>query len=331
VADALRARGVAVTFAGTPGRAEMRLVPESGYELDTFRVSGFERRPGMKLARAIVQAGVAPFAARRIVAQRRPHVVLGGGGYVAGPIVLAAWTLRIPAALSEADAHLGLANRLAAPFARRIFSAYPLGLGEKERVVGRPVQRTSAVARDEARARFGLPVDEPVVLVFGGSQGARALNEAIAYAWGESGPSVLHITGERDHESLRARISRPGYVVRPFVDDFAAALAAADLAIARAGGSVWELAAAGVPAVLVPYPHATADHQRKNAEHFARAGGAVVVDERDLGDVPDIARSLLAQAYKVEEMGAAMRHAAKPDAADAIAEELIALARTARR
>ena len=330
VADALRARGVAVTFAGTPGRAEARLVPEHGYELDTFSVSGFERRAGVKLARALAQAAGAPLACRRILGRRRPDVVLGAGGYVAGPMVLAAWTRRIPAALTEADAHLGLANRLAAPFAKRVFTAYPLDLGEKERVVGRPVRRTKPIPRDAARERFGLPDGEPVVLVFGGSQGAHALNEAATRAWGESGPVVLHLTGERDYESVRTRSMRPGYVVRAFVDDFEAALAAADLAVARAGGSVWELAAAGLPAVLVPYPHATADHQRKNADHFARAGGAVVVDESELDSLPESVRSLLADAEALASMSAAMRRAARPDAADEIAEELIALARAAR-
>ena len=121
IADALRQRGVTVTFAGTAGRFEARLVPEAGYELDTFRVSGLPRRPGVALLR-----GLAPVACRRILARRRPHVVLGAGGYVAGPMVLAAATRRLPAALTEADSHLGLANRLAAPAARRVFLSFPV-------------------------------------------------------------------------------------------------------------------------------------------------------------------------------------------------------------
>src|SRR5262245_23410724 len=126
VAEALRARGVAVTFAGSPDRAEAQLVPDAGFELDTFRISGLPRRPSPELARAVLLAGRAPAACARILAARRPDVVLGGGGYVAGPMVYAAWRRRIPAALTEADAHLGLANRLAAPFARRIFLAYAI-------------------------------------------------------------------------------------------------------------------------------------------------------------------------------------------------------------
>ena len=122
VAEALRARGATVTFAGSPDRVESRLVPEAGFELDTFEISGFPRKPSLELVRALVRAAKAPFACRAILRRRRPDVVLGGGGYVAGPMVLAARLCRIPAALTEADAHLGLANRLAAPFARSSFS-----------------------------------------------------------------------------------------------------------------------------------------------------------------------------------------------------------------
>src|SRR6059036_3925904 len=123
VAEALQERGVRVTFAGSPDRVEARLVPEAGYEFDTFRVSGLPRRVGLPLAQALVRDGAAPAACLRILGRRRPDVVLGGGGYVAGPMVLAAALRRIPAALTEADAHLGLANRLAAPFAERVFLA----------------------------------------------------------------------------------------------------------------------------------------------------------------------------------------------------------------
>ena len=322
-----------MTFAGSPDRVEARLVPERGYAFDAFRVAGFPRRPGLRLARALALAAASPVACLRILGRRRPDVVLGAGGYVAGPMVLAAWLRRIPAALTEADAHLGLANRLAAPFARRLFLAYPIdGVNGKARVVGRPIPSTSqAVAGDEARRRFELPQEGPVVLVFGGSLGARTLNDAAIEAWGAAGPAVLHLSGERDYEALRGRVSRPDYRLLPFVDDFGAALAAADIVVSRAGGSVWEIAAAGKPAILVPYPDATANHQLKNAEYFDRAGGAEIVDDRQAGEsVPLLVAKLLADPERLAAMGAAMRAAAKPDAAERIADELIALA-TARR
>jgi UDP-N-acetylglucosamine--N-acetylmuramyl-(pentapeptide) pyrophosphoryl-undecaprenol N-acetylglucosamine transferase len=329
VADALRERGVHVTFAGSPERAEAQLVPAAGYELDTFRVSGFPRRPGLALLRALGQAAAAPFACRQIIERRRPDVVLGAGGYVAGPMVLAARTKGVPAALTEADAHLGLANRIAAPFARRVLLAYevPGRNSSKYRVVGRPVPAASQPwPRGEARRELGLPADEPVMLVAGARAGAQALNEWAVETFGEVGPAVLHISGERDYPSLRDRVRRPDYVLLPVTDGLGAALGAADLAVSRAGGSVWELAAAGVPAVLVPYPYATGDHQTKNARHFQRAGGAVVVPETELGRVAELVRSLLDDPDRRERMRAAMLAAARPEAAETIAEELIALA-----
>lgn len=322
-----------MTFAGSPDRVEARLVPERGYAFDAFRIAGFPRRPSLRLFPALALAVTSPVACLRILGRRRPDVVLGGGGYVAGPMVLAAWLRRTPAALTEADAHLGLANRLAAPFARRLFLAYPPArTRRKERVVGRPIPASSrAKPRAEALLALGLPGGEPVVVVFGGSLGARTLNELALDAWGKAGPTVLHIAGERDYLKLRGRVSRPGYHLVPFLDDFGAALGAADLIVARAGGSVWEIAAAGKPAVLVPYPEATADHQRANALHFEHAGGAIVVLDHDAHqNVPPLVEHLLTAPARLEKMGAAMRAAAKPDAAERIADELIVLA-TARR
>jgi UDP-N-acetylglucosamine--N-acetylmuramyl-(pentapeptide) pyrophosphoryl-undecaprenol N-acetylglucosamine transferase len=261
---------------------------------------------------------------------RTPDVVLGGGGYVAGPMVYAAYRLGIPTVLMEADAHLGLANRLAAPFARRVFLSFPIEGRErpKYRVTGRPIPaRNQPSSRAEGRRAFNLPPRARVLLVFGGSQGATSLNELVAETLGEMGPAVLHLSGERDYERLRGRVKRDDYKLLPFTDDFGAALAAADLVVARAGGSVWEVAAAGKPAILVPYPFATADHQAKNARFFERAGGAITVPETELGRVPDLARSLLGDPDRLKEMGAAMKRVALPGAADEIAEELIALAR----
>jgi len=317
-----------VTFAGSPGRVEARLVPEQGYEFDPFAVSGLPRRPGPAFVRAAGQALAAPVACLRILRRRRPDVVLGAGGFVAGPMVLAARLSRIPCALTEADAHLGLANRLAAPLADCVFLALPLGLhGEKYRAVGRPIPAAShAVDRAEARERLGLDEDARVVLVFGGSLGARLLNELAIEAWGAAGPAVLHLCGERDYASLRERVSRPDYALRPFVDEIGLAYGAADVALARAGGSVWELAAAGLPAVLVPGEFATGGHQEKNAAWFARTGGAIVVPETEAARAPGVVAELLADRNRLGKMAAAMRAAAKPDAAERIADELVELA-----
>jgi UDP-N-acetylglucosamine--N-acetylmuramyl-(pentapeptide) pyrophosphoryl-undecaprenol N-acetylglucosamine transferase len=330
VAEALRARGVLVSFAGSPDRIEARLVPQAGFELDTYRVSAFPRRPGPAQIRALTLALRAPAACRRILERRQPDVVLGGGGYVAGPMVYAAWRAKIPTALMEADAHLGLANRLASPFARRVFLSFPIQerAGSKYVVTGRPIpSRSQPVPRAEARLRFGLPGEGRVLLVTGGSQGARSLNELVVDAFGETGPAVLHLAGERDEPHLRRRIRRAEYKLLAFTDDYGAALAASDLVLSRAGGTVWEFAAAHKPAVLVPYPFATADHQSKNARYFEQAGGAVCVPEDQLGHVPELVRSLLDDLDRLAAMADAMGRVARPDAADVIAEELIALAR----
>ena len=165
-----------------------------------------------------------------------------------------------------------------------------------------------------------------MLLVAGALAGARSLNELVVEAFAEAGPAILHITGERDYESVRGRVQRgPTTALIPETERIGAAYSAADLVLARAGSSVWELAAAGKPAVLVPYPFATGDHQARNAEHFVRAGGAIMVRDLDLDDVPDHVRSLLDDPARLEQMGEAMLRAARPDAADEIAEGLIEL------
>jgi UDP-N-acetylglucosamine--N-acetylmuramyl-(pentapeptide) pyrophosphoryl-undecaprenol N-acetylglucosamine transferase len=321
-----------VTFAGSPDRVEARLVPDQGYEFDAFPVSGLPRRPGPAFVRALGQARAAPVSCLRILRRRRPDAVLGAGGFVAGPMVLAARLSRIPCALTEADAHLGLANRLAAPLANCVFLALPLGLhGEKYRAVGRPIPAASQpVERAEARDRLALDEDAHVVLVFGGSLGARLLNDIALDAWAEQGPAVIHLCGQRDYPELQGRVSRADYLLQPFMPEIGVAYGAADVVLARAGGSVWELAAAGLPAVLVPGAFATGAHQDKNARWFADAGGALVVPEAEAARAPQVVEELLGDADRLEAMEAAMRAVAKPDAAEEIADELVSLA-AARR
>ena len=329
VAEALTERGAFVTLAGSPDRVEARLVPEAGYELDTFHISGFPRQPTPALAKAVLLAGVAPAVCRSILRRRKPDIVFGAGGYVAGPMVVAAATMRIPAAIAEADAHLGLANRLALPLARRVFLAYPLaGRGSSRyRVVGRPIpERARPIPQDEAREIFELPGDGPVLLVAGALAGARSINEVVVESFGEVGPALLHISGERDYESVRRRVRRDDYRLIATTDRIGAAYSAADLVLSRAGSGGWEMAAAGKPAILVPYPFATADHQARNAEYFVHAGGAIMIRELELADVPDRVRSMLGDAERLAQMSGAMLRVAKPRAADEVAEGLIELA-----
>jgi UDP-N-acetylglucosamine--N-acetylmuramyl-(pentapeptide) pyrophosphoryl-undecaprenol N-acetylglucosamine transferase len=340
VADALRERGAEVEFIGGE-RAEAELVPAAGYPFHRLRVRGLDRRHPVRAALALLLAAGATLRAVRLLRRLRADAVLGGGGYVAGPVGLAARLAGVPLVLTEADSHLGVANRALAPVAKRVFLAFPLERRRGRRwarkwvVSGRPVPAgTGRADRAAARARFGIGPDEPCLLVFGGSLGALRLNHAALEAFGAASPcAVLHASGRRDYDDLRERLDSlgapPHYHLHPYIEPFADALAAADLVVARAGGSVMELAAAGLPAILVPYPHATADHQTSNARFIERAGAAVVVPDAEL-DGPRLARevgALLAAPQRLGAMSKAARAVARPDAAATIADELLALAR----
>lgn len=334
VADTLRARGADVLFLGGE-RAEAELVPAAGYPFHSLRVAGISRSNPLKAARAVGLAARATVSARRILKGERVDVVIGGGGYVAGPAGLAAVTLRLPLVLTEADSHLGVANRMLARAARHVFLAFPIEGRDQSRyeVVGRPVPAgTGSGDRAAVRERFGLPADGPCLLIFGGSLGARTINFAALDAFGSAAPcAVLHASGRRDYDELRARLAAlgdpPHYRLEPYVEPFADALAASDLAVARAGGSVFELAAAGVPSILVPYPRATAGHQEGNARWMESGGAAIVITDEELNG-PRLARevgALLGAPEKLKAMSDAAKALAKPDAADRIANATLAL------
>jgi UDP-N-acetylglucosamine--N-acetylmuramyl-(pentapeptide) pyrophosphoryl-undecaprenol N-acetylglucosamine transferase len=328
VADALRADGHEVVFAGGE-RAEAELVPAAGYELRTLNVEGIDRRNPVKAARAVAKAAAALGTARGLLRSQRPDVVMGGGGYVAGPVGAAAVSARIPLVLTEADSHLGLTNRSLARFATRVCLAFPIEGREGGRylVTGRPVPPPVS-DRAAARARFGLAEHETCVLVFGGSLGARSINEAAIRAFAGASFRVLHASGARDYPSLRDRMGSPpaaNYDLREYITPFGDALVASDLCVARAGGSIFEIAAYGRPAILIPYPHAAADHQTSNAEWMRRAGAAVVVSDAEL--TPErLAREVggvLGDRARLASMGRASAKLARPDAAQAIAREIV--------
>jgi UDP-N-acetylglucosamine--N-acetylmuramyl-(pentapeptide) pyrophosphoryl-undecaprenol N-acetylglucosamine transferase len=325
VADALRADGADVLWVGGE-RAEAELVPAAGYPLERIAVSGLSRSNPVKAARAALQSVRAFFTARALLRRERPDVVLGGGGYVAGPVGAAAVSRRVPIVLTEADSHLGLTNRLLARFARRVCLAFPLEGREapRYRVTGRPVPPPTE-DRAAARERFGIPQDATVVVVFGGSLGARTINDASIDGLGGGDFWVLHASGTRDYEALRQRVPAQRYVLEPYITPFGDALAAADLVVARSGGSIFEVAAHGLPALLVPYPYAAADHQTSNARWMAEAGAAVVVPDADL--TPQRLRSevetLLADPARLAAKASVSRSLARPNAAADIAAEVL--------
>ncbi len=331
VADALRTAGAEVSFIGGE-RAERELVPAAGYELHAIRVAPLARRHPLRAVRALGTDAAALPRALALLGRLRPQAALGAGGYVAGPVGVAALLRGTPLVLMEADSHLGLTNRLLAPFARRVCLAFPLQgrSGRRYRVTGRPVPPVAA-DRDAARRRFGIEAGETCVLVFGGSQGARSINHAAVAAFDGAQFRVLHAVGERDFPQLSA--PGPHYDLRPYISDFAQALAASDLVVARAGGSIFEIAAAGRPALLIPYPHATANHQAENARYMERAGAAVVVADAELTPrrLAQEVGALLADPARLSAMARASADLARPRAAQEIAEEVLAAARLGLR
>jgi UDP-N-acetylglucosamine--N-acetylmuramyl-(pentapeptide) pyrophosphoryl-undecaprenol N-acetylglucosamine transferase len=327
VAEALRAEDAEVVFVGAR-RAEAQLVPAAGFTLHPIAVEGLSRSNPLHALRALALALAAVPRARALLRQLAPDAVMGGGGYVAGPVGVAALTLRIPLVITEADSHLGLTNRLLAPFTRRVCLAFPLAgrSGPRYRVTGRPVP-TGGADRSVARERLSLGLDDTCVLVFGGSLGARSINLAAFEAFADVPFHVLHVCGRREYRELSQREHPPAYDLREYLDvaDFTDALAAADLVVARAGGSVFELAAHGLPAVLVPYPHAAGGHQLENARWMSEGGAAVTIPDAELtgARLRSETLALLADRPRLQAMASASRGLSRPMAAVEVASELL--------
>ena len=332
VADRLRSKGFEVSFAGARGRTEAELVPRAGYPIELFDLAGIDRRNPLKAARAAGLAVRAVPAARRLLEETRPDVVMGGGGFVAGPVGYAATRLGIPLVLTEADRHLGLANRLLKGRASVLCLAFeiPGVTGPNVVITGRPVEDAVLDGdRESARRRFGIEADRKCLLVVGGSLGARSINRVAVDAFADSSArdfDVIQISGTRDHDEVASRLAEvgttDGYTLLEYEPDLGDCLAAADLVLGRSGGSVFELAATGKPAILVPYPDATGDHQTANAEWMADAGAAIVLPDADLkrDRVSALVSGLIGDDVRLTEMAAASSSLARPDAAERVAE-----------
>jgi UDP-N-acetylglucosamine--N-acetylmuramyl-(pentapeptide) pyrophosphoryl-undecaprenol N-acetylglucosamine transferase len=332
-----RIPGAAVAFAGTAAGLEARVVPREGFALDTIRSAGLKGKSIAARLRggALVLPGMAD--AWRLVSRRRPAVVIGVGGYSSGPVVLTAALRRIPTLVMEQNAVPGLTNRLLARWVNAAAVTYPETLeyfGEKGFVAGNPV-RPEFFAIPESPEVDGASPGTARVLVLGGSQGAHAINVAVVAAAPElvraNGVELVHQTGERELATVRDGYARAGVVARvdAFLNPVAREMSAADLVICRAGATTLaELAAAGRPALLVPFPLAADDHQRKNAAAVAAAGAAGVVDQTELSGarLAEAAGRLLSDRPRLREMGQAMRRLARPDAAARIVDRIVELA-----
>ncbi len=332
-----RAPDASITFAGTARGIEARVVPREGFALDLIRSGGLKGKSLADRARgaSLVPLGLAD--AWRIVSTRRPSLVIGVGGYSSGPVVLVAALRGVPTMLLEQNAVPGLTNRILARFvgaAAVTFESTQQFFGAKAFVSGNPV-------RPEFLAAAGSPAeprdDEPVtrILVFGGSQGAHAINMAMVEAAAPLAAAgarlrLVHQTGERDVEPVRAAYRQAGLdgEVEPFLYDMGRQLGRADVVVCRAGATTLaEITAAGKAAILIPLPTATDDHQRKNAEALAAAGGAEVLLQQDASG-PVLAQRILALASDLarrRRMAAAARALARPDAAQVIVTRAMAL------
>ena len=327
-----------ITFAGTARGIESRVVPREGFQLDLLRSAGLKGMSPIALARGLALLPMGGVDAWRIISRRRPDLVIGVGGYSSGPVVLAAALRRIPTMLLEQNAVPGLTNRTLARFvsaAAVTFESTVTFFGRRGFVAGNPV-RPEFLATDGDGAG-GRDSAAPRVLIFGGSQGAHAINMAMVAAAPRlaahgGGMAITHQTGERDLAGVREGYRQAGLDARvePFLYEMDREMKAADIVVCRAGATtIAECTAAGKPAVLIPLPTAADDHQRKNAEVLARAGAAELIEQNDLTGALLAERiiALAADPARRESMAAAARRFARPDAARVIVDRALELAR----
>jgi len=338
--ELLTRRGDAhVTFVGTASGIESRVIPREGLDLDVIRSAGLKGKSLSALIRGLGLLPLSAWDAWRVLSRRRPKVVIGVGGYSSGPVVLLAALRGMPTLLMEQNAMPGLTNRLLARVVSAAAVTYPESLPHfagKGFVTGNPVRAQFFEGR-RTHGQSDVPPRAARVLVFGGSQGAHAINVAmveaaprLAAATGR--PAITHQTGERDLEMVRDGYRRAGLEARvePFLFAMDDEMTAADLVLCRAGATTLaELVAVGRPSILVPLPTATDDHQRKNARALVAAGAARMIEQEELTG-ERLASELLAlveDAPARRQMEQAARRLARPDAASAIVEKVIAIAR----
>jgi UDP-N-acetylglucosamine--N-acetylmuramyl-(pentapeptide) pyrophosphoryl-undecaprenol N-acetylglucosamine transferase len=339
VARALKAQvpDARVSFAGTAKGLEARVVPQEGFELDVIRSAGLKGKSISALLRGIGMLPAGMVDAWRLLSRRRPHVVLGVGGYSSGPVVLLAALRGTATMVLEQNAVPGFTNRRLAPFVRAAAVTYDATLSYfrgRGFVSGNPVRPEFMRAADEAASA----PHPPRLLTLGGSQGSHAINVAMVAAAPELARrcphlEIVHQTGARDEDWVRDQYDAAGIPARVvnFLDAVAREMKEADVVVSRAGATTLaELAALGRPAVLIPLPTATDDHQRKNAQALAEAGAARLVDQASLAAGPaplvDAAAGLLESPSARAEMSAAMSRFARPDAAARIVTRLLELA-----
>ncbi len=341
VAEAVRVLRPAteVLFVGTPDRIEARVVPAAGWRFAAIPAEGLSRRP-LQAARALGRLGAAVARALALIRRERPRVVLGTGGYVSAPALLAARWAGVPVVLQEQNVVPGKVNRWIARWADTVAVSFPGGEAyfppRELLLVGNPIRReVLALDRAAARMALDLPAEGPVLLVTGGSQGAKRINEAVATLapriLAETPWTVVHVTGPTTHDAIGASLAGlvgPRWRLYAYLEQMPEAIAASDLVINRAGATTLaELTAAGKPMILVPYPGA-GGHQRLNAEAAVAAGAALELADAACtpAGLGELLMPLLADPARLAAMAAASRAQGRPDAAERLARLLLARA-----
>jgi UDP-N-acetylglucosamine--N-acetylmuramyl-(pentapeptide) pyrophosphoryl-undecaprenol N-acetylglucosamine transferase len=339
LARLLRARSYDVIWLGTRRGLEARIVPQNGIPIEWLSVGGLRGKGIATLLAAPFRLAQALFQALSVMRRHKPIVVVGLGGFVTGPGGVAAWLTRAPLVIHEQNAIAGFTNRRLAPLAREVLTAFPnsFDAGTKARAIGNPV-RAEIFAVPSPVERFAQRSGPIRILVVGGSLGAMKLNAAVPFAVaklaGTLNLEVRHQAGERWIESARKSYADANVraEVMPFIEDMAAAYAWADLVICRAGAlTISELAAAGVGAILVPFPHAVDDHQTHNAQYLVQEGAAVLIADRDVtaDRLAEELRRLCEGRGKLLAMAERARLLAKPNAAEDLFESCLEHARSA--
>lgn len=342
IGKALEEKGATLLFAGARQGLEKELVPKAGYPIELIPVDYFPRRLSRRLVKSVWTAGTSVFRAMALVRRFQPDACIGTGGYVAGPITLASALLGVPTVIQEQNALPGFTNRVLAYFVDRValgYDAAKTGFRQKDKLIvtGNPIRpEIMSLTRQEGAARLGLNPKIKTVLSFGASQGARSINQSVLGAlsrYQQMDAQFLHVTGERDFDDFHRECVKDGHDVKPIPDlngivlhnvkvvpylhDMPAALACADLVVGRAGAlSISEMTAKGLPAILIPYPHAAENHQEKNARVLQSAGAAEMILDRDLNSdvLAERVEGLLGDGERLKKMSRAAKGFGRPDA-----------------
>ncbi len=327
VADELRARGIPVVWLGTKAGIESRLVPQAGYPIEWMSITGLRGKNTLTLVLAPVRIAMACWQALAVLLRRKPCAVLGMGGFASGPGGLMAWLIRKPLLVHEQNAIAGMTNSILARFANVVLQAFP-GVFKNAETTGNPV-RQSICDIEAPERRFSQQQRKLRLLVVGGSLGAVKLNEIIPSALAAideaDRPEVIHQTGLKNIESAKACYADAAVEakIEAFIDDMPAVYEWADLVICRAGAmTVFELAAAGIASILVPYPHAVDDHQTQNAYYLERSGAAIIKQQDELSTdwLTAVIKDFSDNREKLLEMAVAARKLAIPGSAKTIAD-----------